>query len=80
MTKYEPIITYLDLCKKKSITLTYNQIEEILGFDLPTSARKYKEWWSNNDKSHSQCSAWGEAGYITTEVLLGESVTFEKMM
>ena len=78
MTKYEPLTTYLDLCKKTKIKLTYNQIEEILGFNLPPSARKYKVWWNNNDKNHSHSASWGDAGYKTSDVLLGESVTFIK--
>lgn len=81
MTKYEPLTTYLNLCKKTSIKLTYSEIEEILGFELPLSARKYKEWWGNG-RSHpnSQSKAWEEAGYKTTDVILGESVVFEKVM
>ena len=78
MTKYEPITTYLNLSKKQRVKLTYSEIEEILGFDLPPSARNHKPWWNNNDKSHSHSKAWGEAGYKTTDILLGESVIFEK--
>ncbi len=79
MTKYEPITTYLNLCKRQSVKLSYNQIEEILGFDLPPSASKHKPWWGNG-KSHpnSQSKAWEEAVYKTTDIVLGESVTFEK--
>ena len=78
MTKYEPLTTYLNLCKKTSIKLTYSEIEEILEFELPVSARKYKEWWHNNDTSHSHSKSWAEAGYKTTEVILGESIVFVK--
>lgn len=38
MTKYEPLTTYLNLHKKERIKLTYSEIEEILGFELPPSA------------------------------------------
>lgn len=78
MTKYEPLTTYLNLHKKERIKLTYSEIEEILGFKLPVSARKDKRWWNNNDCSHSQSKSWGEAGYKTTDVILGESVVFVK--
>ncbi len=80
MTKYEPLTTYLNLHKKERIKLTYSEIEEILGFELPPSARKYREWWSNNDTSHTYSKSWGEAGYKTTDVILGESVVFEKVV
>lgn len=78
MTKYEPLTTYLNLCKKQRIKLTYNEIEEILGFDLPPSAYKDSRWWLNNDDSHTQSKSWGKAGYKTTDINLGESVTFVK--
>ena len=79
MTKYEPITTYFNLCKKQSVKLSYSEIEEILGFDLPPTARKCKQWWGNG-KSHpeSQAKAWLDAGYKTTDIILGESVTFVK--
>ena len=76
MTKYEPITTYLNLCKKQRVKLTYSEIEDILGFDLPISSRKYREWWANG--GHSYSVAWLEAGYKTTDVVLGESVVFIK--
>jgi hypothetical protein len=80
MTKYEPLTTYLNLHKKERIKLTYSEIEGILGFELPPSARKYREWWSNNDTSHTYSKSWGEAGYKITDVILGESVVFEKVV
>jgi hypothetical protein len=78
MTKYEPLTTYLNLCKKHKVKLTYNEIEDVLGFDLPPSAMKYKAWWNNNDKRHSHSVSWCEAGYKTTDIILGESVVFIK--
>ncbi len=78
MTKYESLTTYLNLCNKESIKLKYSEIEEILGFELPASARNHKECWHNNDKTHSHSKSWGEARYKATNVVLGESVVFER--
>ena len=78
MTKYEPLTTYLSFCKKQRVKLTYSEIEGILGFTLPQSSYKDLRWWLNNDKSHTQSKSWGKVGYIATEIILGNSVTFEK--
>lgn len=73
MTKYELLRKYLK--SKAKITLTYAEIENILGFKLPDSAYTHKVWWSNHP-SHTQALAWLEAGWNVQHVELGESVTF----
>ena len=78
MRKYNPLMCYLDKCGKESITLTYEEIENIIGDKLPNTAYKMQAWWNNNDLSHSQSSAWSDVGYKTTNIILGESVTFIK--
>lgn len=78
MKKYDPLMIMLDKCGKESITLSYEEIEIIIGDKLPNTAYKKKEWWSNNDISHSQSSAWSDVGYRTTNIVLGESITFIK--
>lgn len=64
------------------ITLTFKQIEEIIGFELPESATKHAEaWWSNN-KDHSQAVAWLDAGYETdmvTDSYPHKHVIFQKI-
>lgn len=78
MGKYEPLMMYLDKCGESQVTMSYKEIEAILGDSLPISAHKKKEWWSNNDTTHTQSSAWSDVGYKTTNIKLGESVTFIK--
>lgn len=78
MKKYDPLMLYLDKCDKSQITLSYREIEEILGDSLPATAHKKAEWWSNNDTTHTQSSAWSDVDYKTTNIKLGESVTFIK--
>lgn len=78
MRTYDPLMKYLDKCGKEEITLFYEEIEKIVGKKLPLTAYKRKEWWSNNDKTHSQSAAWSDVGYNTRDIVLGESVTFVK--
>ena len=49
---------------------TFGEIEAIIGFELPASARLHRSWWSNQSggNGHSQALAWGAAGWKTAEV------------
>ena len=49
---------------------TFGEIEAILGFRLPDSARLHRPWWSNSRKGndHSHSLAWQAAGWRTREV------------
>jgi hypothetical protein len=76
MSKYEPLRRHLQL-SSGILEFRFSDIEEVLGFRLPRSARRYAAWWSNNGGSHVQAKAWLEAGYETSEVrLTGETVRF----
>lgn len=48
------------------IQLSFNQIEEIIGTDLPLSARSHRAWWANDAVSHSHSQLWLDAGWRTT--------------
>lgn len=63
MSKYDVLADYLKTCGKTVIRLSFDTIEEILGFKLPQSAHKFKEWWSNNDMGHSHAAGWLGANY-----------------
>ena len=49
---------------------TFGEIEAVLGFRLPNSARLYRPWWSNSKhgSGHSHALAWQAAGWRTREV------------
>jgi hypothetical protein len=61
------------------VTLTFSDVEEILGFPLPKSARKFRTWWAN-DTSHSHAvNGWLNYGWRVKEIDLQEQyVRFEK--
>jgi hypothetical protein len=57
--------------------MTFHEVEGVLGFTLPDSARKFPAWWSNNTGTHVGVSAWRDAGFRTVRVdVPGERVTF----
>lgn len=65
--------------------MTFHEIEAVLGFALPPSAYKYREWWTNNNKYYRANSltdrsskVWERAGFWTKNVDIGaHRVTFE---
>lgn len=62
------------------VPLSFNQIEEIIGSDLPPSARIRRVWWANDSIGHSHSQLWLEAGWRTTYVNLTEGkVTFSRV-
>jgi len=57
-------------------TLSFQEIEEIIGDRLPESARKQKGWWSNI-RGRMPSEAWLTVGWMVKEVDLEEGrVTF----
>jgi hypothetical protein len=50
-----------------SVTLTFTEIKNILGFGLPDSARKRPQWWANEISAHSRHTqrVWLDAGWKT---------------
>lgn len=55
-TKYQPLADYLADSGQNDVTLSFSQIEEILGFKLSPSARKHKPNWANNTV---EALSWG---------------------
>lgn len=77
MGKYEPLPQFLAATGGSKKTMSFAQIERVLGFPLPKSAYEYEAWWSNNAAGHSHARAWVEAGWKTESVNLAErKVTF----
>lgn len=77
MTKYRPIQAHLERQSMSELPMRFSEIEQILGFALPPSARRYPAWWSNNEGSHVAVQAWRNAGYRTSRVdVPGERLVF----
>ena len=68
--KYQRLYTHLCGLTTPEWRTTFSEIESIIGFALPASARLHRPWWSNQTGSngHSQALAWGAAGWETAEV------------
>lgn len=72
MGKYDPLGRFLENAAPSlaRITLTFGQIEQILGDTLPYSAKHYRAWWANEVRSgtHVQAPSWLQAGWEVDEV------------
>ena len=76
--KYRALFEHLDARREDERRASFSEIERILGFGLPPSARRYSAWWSNTDY-HSQARAWLAAGWRVGEVDMdAEIVTFRR--
>jgi hypothetical protein len=64
MSKYDQLGNHLRAQTGEWHPMTFGEIENVLGFALPNSARKYRPWWANqSDGAHVQAQAWMRAGW-----------------
>lgn len=79
MSKYEPLSAFLKQASSRSLRLSFDEIEHILGFPLPAS-KQYPAWWSNSATNNTMTKAWLSAGYKTGQVdVEGGKVTFHSV-
>jgi hypothetical protein len=78
--KYSPLLQFLQRQTANQIIMTYDEVEAILGFQLPNSAYTYTMWW--NPKGHAHCQAWLQAGFAVadaSETIRTKIITFNRV-
>lgn len=78
--KYRGLADYLYADGKRKIVLTYAEIEAILGFPLPDTAKNFKKSFWANTATHSYASAWMALGYKAHVDAETDTVTFTKKL
>lgn len=75
---YDPLRDRLLSLGVTALRMKFADIEEIIGRELPPSARKYPAWWGNNDQGGKRHSvAWLHAGWRAENLALEmEEVSF----
>lgn len=68
MGKYGPLSQYLRKSGQDLVRMRFEEIEKVLGFELPPSSRRHRAWWSNNPENNVMTNAWIDAGYRTEDV------------
>lgn len=79
--EYEPLYKYLRDRYADRVVLTFNEIEDLLGFSLPKAARIQEAWWAATDATarHSaQSDSWMRASRSATVNLPAQRVVFER--
>ena len=76
--KYRGLAEYLLSSNETKVALTYPQIEEILGFPLPDTAKKFKQSYWANTETHSYASSWMAVGYKARVDVESDTVIFIK--
>ena len=79
-SKYGPLYEFLGSLEGRERGMSFSEVERILGFGLPRSARTYTAWWGNNLHRSRHSWAWLEAGWETRDLdIAGESVWFVRV-
>ncbi len=79
-SKYYPLYQYFSEKDVEFITLTFSEIESILGRDLPYSAKADRGWWGNRANGPSHAKAWMQAKYEVSEIdMAAGQITFRKV-
>lgn len=77
MSKYHRLTTHLANLNKSYWRASFDEIEQVLGFELPASAHEHPAWWANQAGGHAQSSSWQDAGWRTENLdLENKSITF----
>ena len=68
--RYQRLYRHLRGLQGREWRTSFGEIEAIIGFELPASARLHRPWWANQRRGggHSQALAWSVAGWKTAEV------------
>lgn len=80
LRKYQALHAHLVRRAGRAELLSFEDIEEIIGKELPQSAVKHRSFWANdNQDHHSHARAWMGAGYRVAYVDREEKVVrFER--
>ena len=78
--KYQRLYSHLCSLPDREWKVSFADVEAVLGFELPDSARLYRPWWANQaGGGRSQAIAWMAAGWETAKVdIPGETLLFRR--
>ena len=81
MGDYDPLRDYLARQTQTELVLSFEQIEEMLGFALPRASQR-ASWWEkerNPENARPQRDAIRDGGYEATRLPDGTGVRFRKL-
>ena len=81
-SRYAPLALFLQSlpAEQDKVEMTFGQIEQLIGGDLPKISRVHRSWWANNTTSHVQSLQWLGAGWRVSAVNMSRGrVTFTRI-
>ena len=79
--KYRRLYAHLCGLGSREWNASFTEVEAVLGFQLPVSARMHRPWWANQSRGngHSHALAWTTAGWETAQVdMEAETLLFRR--
>jgi hypothetical protein len=79
--RYQSLYKYLENRYANTVVLTFAEIEDLLGFALPDSARRREDWWTNPDLDATRpgySDSWLLANRTARPNLLALTVVFDR--
>ena len=78
-SRYQPLYERLRVSGERDVTLSFAEIEALIGATLPPTARTKAAWWSNRT-GMGQASAWMDTKRHAVDLdLINERVTFRRI-
>jgi hypothetical protein len=81
-SRYAPLAIWLQSRRSAEdrLQLTFQEVEQIIEGDLPTSARTHRSWWANDSVGHVQSQQWLDVGWRVAQInMTEEKVTFTRI-
>jgi len=79
MSKYDALGTYLRQRNQSEVSMTFAEIERIVGFTLPKSHKRLA-WWSNSVGNNVMTRVWINAGYRADKVdVAARTIVFRRV-
>jgi hypothetical protein len=79
MNKNQPLLEHINNSGVETITLTYQELENILGLKLPKTAINYRAFWENSKNRRRVQSLLGLSSRYACKVRLKERIViFQK--
>lgn len=81
-SRYAPLADWLlsRPGKVDTVALSFDEVETIIGGELPASARNHRAWWANDAQSHPHSRLWLEAGWRRSSLNMTEGrVSFTRI-
>jgi len=72
-SKYEKLAQYLNGLDADKVTMTFDEIEGVLGESLPGAAMK-RPWWANSATNNHALNGWLDVGWETANVKMDDGI------